>query len=317
MATKKLFAQVSGCSNIMSVTTQASHGAATSQASITCGGFSGTIGDSITIDLGYTDSHGTVFSGYVKEIDYNVPQGIYTIVCQDGMIRAVDFFVVPDDPNNPLYYTFIYAETLVGNVMALAGLTNYSYDSTSFEFAVLGDHQEVKLVTVYDFCKGIADLLAYALWYSNGTVYFKNRMPYYTGGGISATVTDPMILTGNYITSVKDLRNKVVVWGASGVHATASASSPYLPSGFYKTVVYSNAMIGNNGTAQMAADYNLAKLNRLGQSITLSVVGNHIYAAYNNIALSSSFFPSTSLYCYSCQHNWSSSGYTSALDLRW
>lgn len=320
MTTKHLYATASPLTGIIGVTVQNSHAAATGQATIQCTGLGGaSIGDSITVDLGYTTDHGDIFTGFIKEISYDVPSKVYTIACMDEMIRAVDFFVAPTNPEEASSWSNISAEDLVGNVMALAGLTNYDYDTTNFTFAVNGDKQEVKMVTVYDFCKGIADLLAYSLWYDDGVVYFKDRKPYYTAGDILTTITDDMILSGSYRTSVKDLRNRIVVWGSEGIYADADAAAAEdsLPDGFYKTVLFSHPMIDTVDSAQKAADYNLAKLNHLSRSITLSVLGEHIYKCRTNVHLTSDYFPDQDLYLFSVNHSWSQAGYTCELDCRW
>jgi hypothetical protein len=318
MTTKHLYATATNLSGILSVTVQNSHSAATGQATIQCTSIGNVIiGDAITINLGYTTDHGDVFTGYIKEINYDVPQKVYTLNCVDEMIRAVDYFSAPTDPDSAPSWSNISAESLVGNVMAIAGLTNYDFDTTYFTFAVNGDKQEFKMVTAYDFCKGIADLLAYSLWYDDGVVYFKDRKPYYTSGSTASTITDSMILTGSYRTSVKDLRNRIVVWGSEGIYASADASSPYLPSGFYKTVLFSHPMIDTLDSAQKAADFNLVKLNRLTKNIILNVIGNHIYKARTNIHLDSLYLPNNKdLYLFSVSHNWSQAGYTCDLDAR-
>lgn len=312
-----LFGTATGLSGILEMTVQQNHGAATAMATVSCHDIGAVdIGDSLTIDLGYTTDHGDIFTGYVKEIVQDVPNNTYTIMCQDEMIRAVDFYVAPDDPDHPPTWTNIQAEDLVENVLALAGLTTYSHDVTSFILAINGTKAEVKLITVYDYCKSIAELLAYSLWYEAGTVYFKDRRPYYTAGAILATLTDTDIISCTYRKTEKDLRNRVVVYGAGDVKYTASAVSTYLPAGFYKSVVYSHPLIGNNTVAQMTADYNLDKLNRLTYSASVNVLGSHIYMARKNVHIDSSYLPHDNYYIYGCNHSWSQGGYTCDLDLR-
>lgn len=315
MTIKKLYATATGCSNIISITVSENHGAATAAASIICGTTSLDIGDSVSISLGYDGDSGGVFSGYVKETVQDIPGSTYTVVCQDAMSKAVDNFIASSDPDHPLEWTNISAEALVSNVFALAGL-GCSADTTYFTLGINGTKATVNLVTSYDYCKTLADLVAFAVWCEGGTAQFKSRMPFYNGGSTIGTITDTNILTCSYRKTEKDLRNRIVVYGGAGIHAEASASSSYLPAGFYKTVVYSHPMIGSNAVAQMVADYNLSKLNKLTYSANVLTLGDHSYRAHRDMTASSSYFPAGGYYIYSCEHNWSQSGYMCTLDLR-
>jgi hypothetical protein len=113
-----------------------------------------------------------------------------------------------------------------------------------------------------------------------------------------------------YAKSAEELRNRVVVYGIENISASASASSPYLPSGFYKTAVVATPIITNHGQAQQIADLNLARFNRLTESLNLQVEGNYritprLWADITNsyLGISGDWF------IYQVEHSFDSSGY--------
>ena len=117
--------------------------------------------------------------------------------------------------------------------------------------------------------------------------------------------------------SDRDLRNRVVVYGTDGIYASAEEESPYLPAGFRKTVVVASPWIDDQGMAQAACDYNLDKLNRLTEEITIEVVGNPDLHARKVVTVSESHTGiSGDWYIYTCEHRWGEGGYTTNLELR-
>lgn len=326
-----LYASITGVSDLESVTITNSHDSSTATALIVCGSHTLDLGSSITINMGYVSGHALLFTGFVKQISRSVPDTLWTIQCNDVMTQAIDFFIASTDPNDPLTYQNIAAETLVGNLLTLANLTSYSFDSTSFVFGVL-DKFEINLVTVHDYCRRIADLLTWNLYADQGgTIHFKNRKPYVMTGTSGQphdvadtpdgnTITDDEILVVSRSMDTQKLRNKVIVYGNGDVHAEASSSSPYLPSGFYKTAVLAApGLIDDTAIAQATADYNLNLLNRLTEGVSVQIVGNTSYEARTTTMFSSSQMgiSSSEWYIYTCQHVLSrSSGYVTNLELR-
>jgi len=327
---KTLYATATNITNPLAITVNESHSATNTVASIECTGFSGTIGDNIVIDLGYSDSHGTIFTGYVKSVEKNVPENLYTITASDKLIRAVDFFAVPDSPTSCFTRTNISAEDLVEDVLALAGITGVDSQATSYTLAVNGTQAEVKLISAYDYCKSISDLIAWHLWAGrDGTVHFRNRKPYVmTGlsGQPGDTADSPMsgksVITTNSINTVYrvsevDLRNKVVVWGKEGITASASEESAWLPDDFYKTVLFSSEIIDTQSMADYTADYNLYALHRLTRELSASVLGDYELEARKAITVTlSDLGLSETMYIYSSTHTWSAAGYETSLVLR-
>lgn len=315
----KLYASVTGCSNILAVNVSDSHSSPTASATITCETSSLDVGDAVTVDLGYTGSHQRVFSGYVKNVQRQQQPEQYEITCANAMVRAVDFFIVSSNPSEPYSRQSISAETLIGELMAMAGLTSYTSGHPGFTFATNGEPLEVNITSVYDYCKFIADLLAWSIWADDdGTVHFESRPPFPSGGSTLATLNDSNLLNVSYWRSDRDLRNRVVVYGSEGVYATAQASSPYLPGGFYKSIaVAAPTVITSQSMAQQSANYNLAKLNRLTIGGSAVVIGNANLQCRGNVSVSKSDIGmSGTFYIYGCEHDWSKDGYKTNLDLR-
>lgn len=322
---------ISGVTNIFNTTISDSHGSATPTAIIEAKSTTLTIGDFTEIYLGYSDTGiGKLFSGYVKQIEKKIPSNTYILTLNGNLIRAMDNFLVSANPATPLSYQNIQAESLVQDLMSKSGLTSYTYDTTYFTVAP-SEPIEVSLISAYDYAKTLADILTWAIWGDeNGLIHFESRKPYVMTGTsglvgdkvdvpISYTAIDSNILEINYNTNEKNLRNRIVVYGISNdIYAEAKVSSPYLPSGFYKTaVIAAGPMIATVAAAQDCANKNLYVLNRLTKGISLSVVGNKILKARQVIQVNSSKLGITgNWYIYSCNHNYSKEGYITQLELR-
>lgn len=313
-----LTATATGCSGILAVTVSDSHVAATSTAMVTCINSTLGVGSPITVHLGNGSTTDRVFSGYVKMVERKQAEAVYVITAANVMIRAVDYFIASSDPKKPYTAKRIKAEKLVKDIMGMAGLSVIA-SNTNFTFGI-NTEVKVNLTSSYDFCKFIANILAWHIWADNdGKVYFKDRKPYPTGGGSIATLDDSNIISINNAYSDRDLRNRVVVYGMNGVHAEAKAASPYLPSGFYKTVVVAApTLIDSKTMAQRTANYNLAKLNRLTRSAQVTIIGNPKIECRKNVTVNKGDIGMTGQwYIYGMEHSWSNSGYTTSLELRY
>jgi phage protein D len=316
----KLTATATGCSNIISIVVSDSFTSPTSTAQIICEDTTRDVGDSITIVMGYVGDTFTAFTGYVKEVELKEPEQFYTLTCANVMIRAVDFFIASDTPENPFTRSNITAEDLIQDILEEAGLTSFSMASTSFTFAV-HNPVEVNLTGAYDYARFLSDIIAYNLYADNaGTVHLINRRPYPVGGDTSvATFDSAETISATYTVSDRDLRNKVIVYGTGSIHATASASSPYLPAGYYRTVVVAApGVIDEQSMANQAADYNLDLLNKLTYKVSISVIGRTGIFAREcvDIDLPSIGINNEQFFVYAMEHNWSKGGYVTNLDVR-
>jgi hypothetical protein len=315
----KLTAEVSHVEDPISITVNDSHNTATSNALVTTYYTDAIVGDTLRVELGYDDVNHHVFTGYIKSIDLSGPPQIYTITAANELIRAVDFFIVSSNPDEPATWNHVAAEDLVHDIMEMAGINDYTGQASSFTFGINND-VEVNLVSAYDFSKQIADVIAYAIYADvDGHVYFRDRKPYPMGGDSPVATLDDTIMTNlRYAVSDRDLRNRVVVYGSDGVYAEAKAASPYLPAGFYKSVAVIGSFIDDNAIAQMAANYNLAKLNRLTYSCQVTLPGDATINCRDTVLVDKDDYPglSNEWYVYGCEHNWSQSGFTTNLQLR-
>jgi hypothetical protein len=274
----------------------------------------------VTVYIGYVGDNFKAITGYVKNVEHKEPERVYTITIANALIRAVDYFIASSNPNTPFSRRNITAEDLIGDLLELSGITNYNPENTSFTFAI-NNPVEVNLTGCYDYCKFLADIIAYTLYADNGgQVHLINRRPYPVGSEPSDYTFDnpAVIIEASYEKSDHDIRNKVLVYGTGGISAEASAISPYLPAGFYRTVVVAApGVIDSQSMAQQSANYNLDLLNRLTQKVNLTLVGTTgvvprkiATITLPNIGVSGKW------YVYSVEHNWSKSGYITNIECR-
>jgi hypothetical protein len=347
---KTLYSSVTNVPSPLSITVSSSHNSSTATAQIVAPSKTVNIGDNITIDLGYVGDYNRVFKGYVKNIVRQVPDDLYTIIAKDDLVRAIDFFIVPTNPDNSYKWHNIKAEDLIHNILSLAGLTgtvNTPAGGSSFTFATKsGNDVEVKLVGAYDFCKTIADLLAWQLWIDEtGAIQFRNRKPYPMDGppeslqvGYEADtsinsgnpLTDATILNAVKNESDRDLRNRVVVHGSPGIYAESKSATSYnpltdtmenilptTPTQFYKAMALVSSIIDNQGMADKSASYNLSLYNRLNVSAQFQVEGDSTFLARKVITIDESKLGLTgNWYIYLAEHQWSREGYFTNLELR-
>lgn len=315
---RDLYKSVTNTTRPLSINITTGHSSATAVAQIEAESTSLSIGDSVSINMGFTDNHSLLFSGYVKSVERKIPEGTYTIVANDEMIRAIDYFIASTNPETPFSRQNIRADIFIGQILELAGITNYSGDNPSFYYAV-SVPAEVNLVGAYDYCKQLADILAWHLYAKvNGQIRFLDRKPYVMGGdSSSATIYDHNIISMVHTLSERDLRNRVVVYGLNNVYAEAKATSPYLPAGFYKTTVIATDILDNKSYCQQAANYNLTLLNRLTESLSVEIEGNPNIVARDVITVNSTELgTSDDWYVFSANHDLNDGGYRTRLELR-
>jgi len=172
----------------------------------------------------------------------------------------------------------------------------------------------------YDYIKSLADIIAWSVYSDeNGIIQFRDRKPYVMGSDTSSlTIDNDGTLSITRSVSDVDLRNRVVVYGGpNGVYAEASVASPYLPAGYFKSVVVATEVLDRQNYAQLAADYNLEKLNRLTTSLSMELVGNSNVACRDVITIQNTELSINSdWYVYSLEHNWGRDGYRMNAELR-
>lgn len=271
-----------GCSLIKSIEVREAMNQATVNVEVTCAAHSLSIGDSVDVAMGTDANYATMLQGgIVKKILTRVPDFDYVITIQDRLSRAVDYFIASDDPNAPYAASNIKAEDLVVYLLGLAGLTGVLASPTIFTYGTVAP-VPINLLSAWSMVDTISSVCGFTTYCdSTGVIHFVERKPYVTA---SDTVSTHSYVTGDggdilsveYDRNVENLINRVVVYGGVGnsVHATASAVSPYLPSGFFKTTVVAHPLIDNQTAAQATADLNLEMFNRLTETVSLNAAGN-------------------------------------------
>jgi hypothetical protein len=329
---KLLYGTATGCNGLLNMSVQQSHSASTSTGIVKCHTTNRDIGDAISINLGFTDDHGELFSGRVKMIQHDVPEDVYTLTCQDELIKAIDYFIVSNDPEVPYTWNHIAAEDLVWNVLSMANITEYEHQDTNFILGI-NANADVNLVSSYDYARMIGNIVTWSVWCdSSGVIQFRNRKPYPMHGTsgqpgdvadvpLSYTLNDTKTTNFSYRISEENLRNKVVLYGGSGVYAEASATSPYLPNlpgrPFYKAMAVGTELVDVQEYADAAVQYNLEMYNRLDRNATATVLGNHLLQARSVIHVDEAYSGvHENMYIFGANHSWSTSGYTVELTLK-
>ena len=337
MANKYLDADITNTSDILSINVTQSHDAACSVSTFTCVNTTLDVGDYIEVKVGFDGSTSTVFKGYVKQINRNIPDNTYDITAHDVMTRAVDYFIVGTNPEKGYVYRNITAHALIQTVLQMAGLSSFDFDNTYFTFGIEND-VEVNLVSSYDYSRMISDIIAWKVWATmNGVIKLKNRKPYPMDGASGQpgdvadtpikTITDSSIYKINYGFHERDLRNKMVVYGVENLYKESKkatsldpATGSYrqiLPSGYYKASVLASPLIDDGGFAQKACNYNLALYNKLTYELNMTIEGDPDLESKKTVTISSTKGGvSGDWYIYQLEHSWSSSGYVTNMLLK-
>jgi hypothetical protein len=318
VATPKILTNtVSSCTGLKSIRVTESYNAALAQTQIACYDTTLNLGDAINFDIGYVGDSGKAFQGYVKHIEKNLPDLTTTVVCEDELTKAVDYYMASDTPDNPFSRSDILTEDLVRDILAEAQISSFT---SSIPLVVYwgthGTRVEFNLTNAWQAAKSIVDALAWHLYCDrNGLVHLTDDHPYKEIGEIITpdfTWTDAthnlIALTSSI--SAEELRNRVVVYGINNLSATASASSPYLPPGFYKTAVVATPIITNTGQAQQVADLNLARFNRLTESLNIVVEGDYEITPRKWANITNTYLGiSGDWFIYQVEHTFDDSGY--------
>ncbi len=282
------------------------------------------VGDTVTVSFGYTGSTQTfITDGVVRKIITRVPDYNYAITIHDKLGRAVDYFMASDNPDSPYLATNIEASALVVALLALAGVTPVTATTTIFTYGTRGA-VKINLVSVWGMVEQIDRITGYDTYVNGaGTVFFADRPPYITASDTVAAYSftagsSGELISAEYDRNVEFLRNRIVVYGGPGIFYTASAISPYLPAGFYKTLVVGHPLIDNQTAAVSTGDANLITFNRLTQTLQISTLGVASIRARAVVDVTESFTGFTSAtkwLVFGSHHLISQSGYTCEFSL--
>lgn len=320
---KNLHATVSGITGIKDVVYRDSYGQAAATAEVTCTAHTLVIGDVVAaVVMGFADNYATMITnGYVKTIIARRPQNDYVITIADKLSLAVDYFMAADNPDSPFMANNISGEQLVTNILAQAGITGITTEATGFTFATQKP-QPINYISAWNAVSDICGITGFSLYVTPaGVVKFVNRKPYIMGGDTSiATLTtgaSGQITDIAYTKSDEKIRNRIVVDGAKGIHAVASASSPYLPAGFYKTLPIVHELIDDQASADATVALNLVIFNRLSEMLRINCVGNPAWISRSILSVTESFtgLSAAQFFVFGTTHAISNSGYNVALTL--
>lgn len=318
MSVKSLYASISGITGPINIDLIEGYKSFSRTCTIECDTTSLSIGDPIVVDMGYSDNHDVVFTGVVKKINKVRPNNTTSLTCFDELVKSTDYFMVSEDPEAPFTRTNIDAKDLVADLLEEAGITAFSADPVNFIFT----EPSFNLVSVADAINQINGIIAYHIWCdSDGVIHYADRRPYVMGGDTPSftftTGSSGNIISNEYTRSEENLRNKVAVYGMEDIYAEASAVSPYLPAGFYKTAVVASPLITSQEQAQLAANYNLELYNRLDRIVSTEALGNPSLHVNDIITVTESHTGvSGDWFVYSVSHAWGESGYTMRMVLR-
>lgn len=318
MAVKDLYSSISGVTGIINIDLIEGFKSYSRTCTIECESTTLALGDSISVDIGYTDNHDVVFTGIVKKISKTRPNNTTSITCFDELVKASDYFLVSEDPEVPFSRTNIDAKDLVEDLLAEASITSFTASPVNFIFT----EPEFNLVSVADAINQINSIIAWHIWCDeDGVIHFADRRPYVMGGDTPAfaftTGSSGNIITNEYNRSEENLRNKVVVYGFEDIYAEDSAVSPYLPAGFYKTAVVASPLITDQTQADLAAQYNLELYNRLDRTVSCEALGNPLLHVNAIVTVTEAHTGvSGDWFVYNVSHSFSEAGYTMRMVLK-
>jgi hypothetical protein len=275
---KALIQSVPNVTGVISVTVTEAFNSAMAQTVIECYDTSLSLGDSIGFNMGFSGDSGKIFQGYVRQIETGLVDAKNRIVCEDELAKASDYFMASSDPAAPFTRDNIDTGVLIGDILNEAQITSFSDDTAlSVTWGTQGTIT-FNLTTAWQAAKTIIDALAWHLYADRtGTVHLTEDKPYDASPSIDFTwnLTTDNIMNIVYAKTTERLRNKIVVYGRDGVSASASAASAFLPAGFFKTAVLASQLFDTDSLAQTVADTNLELLNRLTETLTMTVEGNY------------------------------------------
>lgn len=273
-----LYCTVTGTAgNVISVTIDQSYSQISTIATVECDGTTLNLGDVISIDMGYDSNHAVLFSGYVKKIEYERPAFVTRITANDTLVRAVDYFLASDNPDDPLKFDHISSLNLIKGLLAACGITNVVGSEPGFTWGTSSEGAKFNLQTVADAVQFVCSVVGYTL-YDDGTgqIHFVQRWPYATGGDVStksfSTGNSGQIVTCQYIKSTDKTRNRIVVYGKTPLQAEARADNPYLV--VDQTAVVAHPLLDTQELCDNTASVNLNLLNHLTQSFEVEVEGD-------------------------------------------
>ena len=321
-----VYASVNGVTDIIDLTVTGAQGSACAQFDFHTPDSGFSVNEVVSITMGVDDDTQVALSGgYIDTVTAERPPGLYHIEGRDKLKLALDYFIVAasldeaDFFNPRLDNSSTSPSDIVSDLLALCGLTlGGSSGDGGWELGTEEEGTPFQLVSAWDAIQQVCSIGAWRVWCTaDGTITFGPSGSVGAGAASFTTGDSGNIISVSYSKSVEDLRNKIVVIGAidpdnGNFTATASAASPYLPSGFYKTAVISTDLIGDQDMATASAAANLARFNRLNERTTLTATGTGI-GLYGNASVAESFTSAPGGMVVAVTHSIDSNGYRTEL----
>ena len=268
--------------NVLSIEREVSFDQQSQTCTITVGAFFPFMPDSISLVQvyeGHDDQTVIAFTGYVDDVKKGCYPATWQIVCRDVLKKAQDIWL--DDVG--VTYNSTQAETAVADLLGRAGLS-VTAATSSFTIADI-QPAAFKLVSLMDAVNQIAALIGWRCWAGpDGTVYFQPSKPKPATTAAWSYTRGVDILDYQYDFTDRNTRNRVVTVGYGSIRAAVNSSSPYVPSGYYRTAILSSELIDTQGMADTFAAWMLTDLNVATESLdTFKVVGNPLIGVGNTI----------------------------------
>lgn len=228
------------------------------------------LGKEVVCSLTNESNTREIFTGYVEDVNHSRFPEVFEVSCGNILLKARNHWIIQDNIESFWERSNIAAYTLIHDLLAEAGITDYSGDVLGFTFGTSSPVQ-FNLLAVMDAIDQINNILATTIYMDGSTVRWAQIFPTPSGSPV-LTLTEFINISKTVQT--RNLRNKVVVFGKDGIHAEASVSSPYLPDGFYQSAIVSSELIDSQSMADASVDYNLELYNKLGQELRIDIEGN-------------------------------------------
>jgi len=240
------------------------------------------IGTTVTGIINQNGVDTTVFYGTVKQVSRRRPENVWEFMAEDIIQRPVEYWFAPENIDEGITWSNISHLALAKSILLYASIANeFVIDDwtpyPTFQFATGPEPVKVQTANAWDVITWINQITGMYVYADNSGNVHLSRIADEPGlvasktfvGGNSGTIKQI-----EYTRSDENLRNKVVVYGASGVQAISQAASPYLPANYYKTAIISYSMIDTNEMAAETASINLSRMNKLTETVILEVNGD-------------------------------------------
>ncbi|MHA2068358.1 MAG: hypothetical protein ACXABY_28685, partial [Candidatus Thorarchaeota archaeon] len=174
-----IYYSLTGGIDAYSIEVYESYKSPSARATVVTDDYSGlSLGDAFTIDMGFDSSNGTVFTGFIQNINSERLPGQHIIEAQDVLIKATEHLIVSTNLNDPWRRWNISAEDLVEDLLNEAGITSYTSDSPGFTFATGEVPVEFQLTFAWDAIQMVNNIVAWHVWAdTSGTVHFEDVDP--------------------------------------------------------------------------------------------------------------------------------------------